>query len=144
MATEPKAARHRGEEMITFLKTVQLAISFGVIALFWLIYPGVMLIFASAAGLCYVVTSIGAIHDNRIAIWLAFVFSTLTAIFAALGVNRYLRNGFDFLVGNFYEHSGIYLPPYLFLVISLGATLVVIVHVASWRWMVRGRRQDRA
>ncbi len=130
--------------MITFLKFFQLAISFGVIILFWLIYPGVMVIFASAAGLCYLFASIAAICDNRIAIWFAFVFSIVTAVLATLGVYRFLQNGFDFLSGNFNQHNGFYLHPFLFLVISLGATLVVILHLASWRWMIRGRRGNQA
>lgn len=126
--------------MITALKYTQLAIAFAVIALFWMIYPGVMVIFASAAGFCYVLASIGAIRDCRIAIWLAFVFSMVTAVLSALAVNRFLRNEFDFMTGNFSQYSGIYLPPYLFLAISISSTFVVIMHLVSWRWMIRGRR----
>jgi hypothetical protein len=121
--------------VITFLKFAQLAISLGVIVLFWNIYPGIMLILASAVGMIYLAASIGAILDNRIAIWVAFVFTTIAAVLSALGVNRFLRNGFDFLAGNFEQQGAFYLPPYLFLVISLGATSVVIAHLASWRWM---------
>ena len=36
---------------ITSLKSAQLAISVGIIGLLWLIYPGAMVIFATAAGL---------------------------------------------------------------------------------------------
>ena len=128
--------------MIRFLKSSQLVVSLGVIGSFWLIYPGAMVIFASAVGLAYTAASVGAIRDHRIAIWVAFVFSIVTAVLAALGVNRFMRNGFDFLAGNFDQHSGIYLPPYLFLAISSGAALVVVLHLASWHWVVRGRQKD--
>ncbi len=111
--------------MIASLKSAQLATSVGIIGLLWLIYPGAMVIFATAVGLCYVVAAVGAIFNVKIAIWLAFLFSTLTAILSTLGVRRFLRNGFDFVGGNFDGLSGIYLPPYFFLVISIASTLVV-------------------
>ena len=101
-----------------------------------------MVILASGVGLAYVAASFGAIRDNRIAIWAAFVFSVMTAVLAALGVRRFIRNGFDFLAGNFGEHSGIYLLPYVFLAVSIGAMLVVLLHLASWRWLLRGRRNE--
>ena len=65
--------------MIKALKLIQLAISLMVIVLFWLIYPGVMVLFATAVGLLYLLTSIGSFFNRRIVIWPAFVFSTLTA-----------------------------------------------------------------
>jgi len=128
--------------MITFLKSAQLAIAFAVIALFWLIYPGMMVVFASGVGMIYVAASVGALLENRIAIWAAFVFSTITAILSAFGVNRFLQNGFDFLAGTFDESGEFYPPPYLFLAISIGAALVVIAHLASWRWMVSGHSKE--
>jgi hypothetical protein len=39
----------------------------------------VMALFATAVGLLYLLTSIGSFFNRRIAIWPAFVFSTLTA-----------------------------------------------------------------
>jgi hypothetical protein len=124
--------------MITFLKSAQLVIAFAVIALFWLIYPGIMMVFASGVGMIYVAASIGALLENRIAIWAAFVFSTVAAILSAFGVTKFLRNGFDFLAGTFDATGDFYLLPYFFLAISIGAALVVIAHLASWRWMVPG------
>ncbi len=129
---------------ITSLKSAQLAISVGVIGLLWLIYPGAMVIFATAAGLCYVLVAVGAFFDVKIAIWLAFMFSILTAVLSTLGVSRFLRNDFDFIGGNFSGLSGVYLPPFIFLAISLLSTLVVLMHLASWRWMVSGSRFDTA
>jgi len=119
-----------------------LLVSLGVIGLIWLIYPGAMVIFTSAVGLAYVAASFGAMRDNRIAIWAGFVFSVVTAGLAALGVSRFIRNGFDFLAGNFGEHSGIYFLPYVFLAVSIGAALVVLMHLASWRWLLRGRQNE--
>ncbi|TFG39842.1 MAG: hypothetical protein E4H42_05260, partial [Chromatiales bacterium] len=68
--------------MIEVLKWLQLAVSIGVIALFWLIYPGIMVVFATAGGLCYAASAIVAFRDHRVAIWLAFAFSSLTTIYA--------------------------------------------------------------
>ena len=101
-----------------------------------------MVVFASVVGLCYMVAAIGAIRDNRVAIWFAFAFSILTAILSSLGVNRFLRNGFDFLAGNWGKHGEFYFHPYLFLIISLGSIFVVIMHFVSWRWMIHGKRQN--
>jgi hypothetical protein len=130
--------------LIAFLKSAQLAVSVGVVALFWLIYPGVMVIFATAVGLCYVVAAVGAFFDIRITIWLAFLFSILTAVISTLGVSRFLRSNFDFIGGNFDGLSGVYLLPYLFLAVSLISTLVVLMHLVSWRWTVTGTRFDTA
>jgi hypothetical protein len=135
-------AGRRGNEMITFLKSAQLVTAFAVVALFWLIYPGIMVILASGVGLIYVAASIGAILENRLAIWTAFVFSAIAAIFSAFSVHQFLRNGFDFLAGTFDQTDVFYLPPYLFLAISIGATLVVIAHLTSWRWMVPGQPKE--
>jgi hypothetical protein len=129
--------------MIIFLKYCQLAVSFGVIGMIWQFYPGAMVIFASAVGLAYVAASFGAIRDNRIAIWVALLFSVVTAGLAALGVSRFMRNGFDFLAGKFDQHSEILIFPYVFIAISIGAALVTVLHLASWRWVLRGRQIER-
>ena len=42
------------------LKLIQLAIPLEVVVLFWLIYPGVMMIFASGVGVLYLLASIGS------------------------------------------------------------------------------------
>lgn len=119
-----------------------MAVSLSVTGLIWLIYPGAMAIFASAAGLIYVAASFGAIRDNRIAIWVAFVFSVVTTMLAALAVSRFMRSGFDFIAGNYDQHSEVYLPPYGFLAISIIAILVVILHLAFWRWTIQGRQNE--
>lgn len=126
--------------MLRFLKAAQLSVSLGVIFLFWLIYPGTMVVFASAIGMIYVAASIGAILDNRKGIWLGFIFTTITAALSTLGL--YLRNGFDFIEGKFDQQGGFYLPPCLFLAISLVSISVVILHLVSWRWMVSAHRKD--
>ena len=124
-------------QITLMLKFIQLAVSITVSVLFWLIYPGVMALFASIVGICYIVASLGAIRDFRVAICLAFVFTTLTAGFSWLAVYRFVGNGFDFLAGNFAEINGIYFPPYLILFISLGSSLVVITHLVSWWWKIQ-------
>ena len=86
---------------VATIKSVQLATSAGVIVLFWLIYPGVMVIFATVIGMTYVAASIAASFDFRIAIWVALLFSLLTGILSTLGVSRFIRNGFNFVAGNF-------------------------------------------
>lgn len=106
----------------------------------WLVYPGAMAIFASAAGLAYVVAALGALRDKRLAIWISLAFSVVTAILSALGVSRFLRNGFDFSIGNFDQQSGIYFPPYMLLAMSIVATLIVALHLVAWRWVLRGEK----
>ena len=118
---------------------MQLAVSVGLLALFWLIYPGVLLVFAGAVGLCYVVASIMAIRDRFAGIWVAFAFSLLAFAFSAWGVYRYLDNGFDYLSGNFDGRAGIYWPAYLFLLVAIGSMAVIVLHARSWRWMLRPR-----
>ena len=108
----------------------------------WLIYPGAMAIFGSAIGLAYLAASIGAIGDNRVAIRVAFAFSVVTALLATLGGTRFMRNGFDFLAGAFDQRSGVYLLPYVFLTISIAAVLVVALHLACWRRVLRGRQNE--
>lgn len=112
--------------------------SFCVIALIWLIYPGVMVLFATFAALCYVAVCIAAFRDNQFAVWLAFVITALLGILSSLSVNHFIQNGFNYFAGNFPEYNGIYLPPYLFLVISLGSAIVVVLHLITWRWLLLG------
>ncbi len=127
--------------MVRILKSIQLATSVAVTILFWVMYPGVMVVLACFVGLCYMVAAIGAILDNRVSIWLAFVFSALAVVLSTLGVYRFLQNGFDFLTGTWGQHGGFLFYPYLFLIISLGSILVIIMHFVSWRWMIQGKRQ---
>lgn len=122
---------------MTLLKTLQLAVSVGVLILFWLVYPGA--VFASVAGLCYVIASIAAIRDRPVGVRLAFTFSLLAFGFSAWAVYRYLDNGFDYLSGNFDGRAGIHWPAYLFLFVAVGAITVIVLHVLSWRWMLRPR-----
>jgi hypothetical protein len=130
-----------GSARINLLKTLQLAVSVGVLVLFWLIYPGVLLLFAGLVGLCYVIASIAAVRDKLVGMWLAFAFSLLTFVFSAWGVYRYLDNGFDYLSGNFDGRAGIYWPAYLFLFVALGAITVIVLHALSWRWMLRPKER---
>jgi hypothetical protein len=124
--------------MISILKAAQLALSLGAIVLVWVVFPGLMVIIATAIGIIYVAAAIGAILDYRMAIWAAFVFSIITAAYSIYGVIQFSRNGFDFLTGNFDQHGGFYFYPYMFLAISLGAGFVVIANLVSWHWMVSG------
>ena len=126
------------------LKALQLAVSVGVLVLFWLIYPGAMVAFAGLVGLCYVLASMAAIMDRLAGIWLAFAFSVLTLLFSAWGVYRYLDNGFDYLAGNFGGRDGIYWPAYLFLLVAVGSIAVVVLHAFAWRWMLRPREHRAA
>ncbi|MBN1238135.1 MAG: hypothetical protein JXB36_06520 [Gammaproteobacteria bacterium] len=123
------------------LKLLQLAVSVGVLVLFWLVYPGVLLAFAGVAGLCYLVASVAAMRDRIVGIWLAFAFSLLTMLFSGWGVYRYLDNGFDYLAGNFDGRAGVYWPAYLFLLVAAGSIAVVVLHALSWRWMLRPRQR---
>lgn len=128
--------------MISFLKFTQLTIAIAVNVLFLLIYPGVMVFFAIGVGIIYVLVSIGAILENRFAIWAALIFSAFTAVLSAIAVNRFLRNGFDLLIGTFEQTSDFYLPPYLFLAISIGAAVVVVAHFACWRWLISSQLEE--
>ena len=124
--------------MISVLKSTQFVTSIIVAVSFWLIYPGVMVFFASIVGLCYMMTAIGAIFENRIAIWFAFAFSVLSSILSSFGVARFIQGNFDFSVGNWGMSDEFYVHPYLFVIISLMSTVVVIMHLLSWQWMIKG------
>jgi hypothetical protein len=126
--------------VIRVLTWMQLAVSVGVLVLFWLIYPGVMLAVVGAVGLCYVLSALGALRNVRPAIWSAFAFSLATTAFAGYGVYRYVVNGFDFLSASFPFRSGTYFVPYLFVAIAAGALAVVVMHVGAPRWMLTGHR----
>ncbi|HEX7081583.1 MAG TPA: hypothetical protein VF329_11265 [Gammaproteobacteria bacterium] len=130
-----------GSARISVLKTVQLAVAVGVLVLFWLIYPGTLLLITGAVGLCYLIASIAAIWDKAVAVWIAFVLTVLTFAFSTWGVYRYLDNGFDYLAGHFEGRDGIYWPAYLFLLVALGSIVVIVLHVSSWRWMGRPRER---
>ena len=109
---------------------IQLLVAVAVIGLFFLIYPGVMVLFASAVGLVYVAAAVGALRGSRVAGWIATGFSAGTALLATLGVFRFVGNGFGFLSGNFDSVEGIYWVPYAFLTIAISATLVVVLRLA--------------
>lgn len=128
--------------MISFLKLTQLAIALAVNGLFLIIYPGIMVFFAMGMGTIYVLVSIGAILENRFAIWAALILSCFTAVLSAMGVNRFLRNGFDYLTGTFEQTSYFYFPPYLFLAISIGSTVVVVAYFASWNWLISSQLRE--
>lgn len=125
--------------MVATLKYLQLATALGVIVLFSLIYPGAMVVMAVAIGLCYLLLAFGALVDFRPAIWLAFAFTVLTAALSGYGLYRYVVNGFDFVRGRFPNQQEVYLLPYVFALVAIAALLVVLMHVKSWRWMIRGR-----
>ena len=119
--------------MARISKTAQLFVSLAVAGLPWLIYPGVMVLIASATGLVYVAASIGALRGSKLASRVALAFSVATAILATLAVLRFARGGFSYVSGNFEWHDGIYWTPYAFLAIAVGATLVVLSHLVSSR-----------
>lgn len=123
-----------------WLKTLQLAVSAGVLVLFWLIYSGDLLALTGVVGLCYVIASVSAARDRIVGIWAAFAFSSMAFAFSAWGVYRYLDNGFDYLSGGFAGRAGLHWPAYLFLLVALGSLAVIVLHAASWRWMLRPRR----
>ncbi|HEX6997695.1 MAG TPA: hypothetical protein VF322_06095 [Gammaproteobacteria bacterium] len=111
----------------------------GVLVLFWLIYPGSLLLFASLVGLCYLGAAVAAALDRRPGVWLALAFTVLAFAFSAYGVYRYVDNGFDFVAGNFPGRTGWYWPAYLFVLVALGALAVIVLHAVSWPWMLRPR-----
>ena len=123
----------------TFLKWLQLLVSLGVLLLFWLIYPGALLLFAGIGGLCYVVASAAAARDRPAGVWFAAALSVLAFGFSAWGVYRYLDNGFDYLAGNFAGRAGIYWPAYLFLLVAVGSFVVIVLHGVAWRWVLEPR-----
>jgi hypothetical protein len=130
---------------IRLLKTVQVAVAVVVIVLVWLIYPTVLFAVAIAVAVGYLTACLFAAGDSRIGIWLAFLFTGLTAVLSTLSVSRVLRNGFDFLSGTYESHSELFdAVPYLFLATSLGSIFVVGLHVACWRWVLYGRQRPLA
>ncbi len=126
------------------LKALQLAVAVGVLVLFWMIYPGVMAVFASGIAFCYIGAALAAAWDRPLGVWLAFLFTLSAFGFSAWGVYRYLDNGFEYWSGNFPGWSGFYLPPYVFLAVALGAAAVIVLHALSWRWLLRPRRTAAA
>jgi hypothetical protein len=125
--------------VIRALKVIQLLISMGVFS-FMLAYPGMMVLFTSVVGLSYVAAAIGSMRDSVVAIWLAFFLSTLAAVYFSLVVSQVFAHGFNFLTGSWPQHDGLEFVPYLYLALSLGSVTVVILHLASWKWMI-GRKQ---
>jgi len=111
--------------MIRATRIIQLLVSLSVVGLFWLIYPGVMLLVAAAVALLYVAAAVGALRGNYVAGWIAFVGSLATAVLATLAVFHFIANGYSYQSGNFELHDGVYWPPYAFLAIAIGASLVV-------------------
>ncbi len=128
--------------MISILKSIQLIASIGVTVTILLIYPGIMAVFLSAVGFCYMLVAVAAIGNNLVAIWLAFLFSALTAVLSLLGVIRFLSNGFNYLAGNWQSYDEFYFVPYLFLIIFLLSGLAVILHIVSWKWMIKGKQYN--
>lgn len=125
---------------IRLLKALQLAVSVGVIALTWLIYPGVMAVVATVVGGCYTAACVLAFADKRIGIWAASLLTGLTAVLSTLAIGRFERNGFSFLSGGYESHSAFYAVPYLFLGVSLGSLLAVVLYAVCWRWLLFGHR----
>ena len=119
--------------MTRIARLVQLLVSLAVLGLFWLIYPGVMVIVATAAGLLYVAVSLLALRGSTPAAWSALALSAATAVLTTLAVLRFAGNGFGYLAGNFEGHGGIYWTPYAFLAIAIGAALTVILQVVTMR-----------
>lgn len=118
--------------MARISKAAQLFVSLAVVGLFWLIYPGVMVLVASAVGLIYVASAVAALRGNKLGSRVAFAFSAATAILATLGATRLAGSGFSFTSGDFEFHDGVYWTPYAFLAVATGATLVVVLHLISW------------
>ena len=117
--------------MMRIAQIIQLVVSLAVLGLFWLLYPGVMVLFASAAGLLYVAASIGALRGSLLAGRVALGFSVAAAILAAAAVLRFVGNDFNYLSGNFVLYDGVYWPPYAFLAIANGAAASIVLQVAS-------------
>lgn len=128
--------------LIKTIKALQIITSIGVIAFVWLVYPGAMLLFATAAGAIYVAAAVAAWFDRRFAVLLAFVFTILAAVLSTTGVLRFVDSGFDFLGGGFEGFEEFYVVPYFLLAIALASNLITLLHVASWRWTLFGRYQD--
>ena len=119
--------------MLRIAHILQLIVSLAVLGLFWLIYPGVMALVASAVALLYTAAAIGALRGSKGAGAVALAFTAATAILATLAVLRFAGNGFDYLAGNFERYDGIYWLPYAFVAVALGATLVVLLQVVAMR-----------
>lgn len=124
--------------MIASVKIIQLLTSVAFVALVWMVYPGGTALLATGVALAYVAAAVLAMLDYRVGIWLAFVFSLLTAAFTSYGVYRYVRNGFDFLTGTYGRLDDAYLPPYLFVLVASGSIAVVLMHAKAGRWLLGG------
>jgi hypothetical protein len=125
---------------VRVLKTLQLAVAAIAIVVSWVIYPGVLVLFATIVGACYMVAALLALADKRIAIWTATLFTTLAAVLSTLAIGRFQRAGFSFLSGSYESHSQFYAVPYLFLLMSIGSLLAVVLYAVCWRWLIFGRR----
>ena len=95
----------------------------------WLIYPGVMVLPATVIGACYMAAAVLALADRRSAIWTASLFTTLAAVLATLAVVQFQQSGFSFLSGSHEFHRQFYAVPYLFLLMSIGSSLAVVLYV---------------
>ncbi len=119
--------------MTRISRIAQLIVALAILGLPCLIYPGVMVLFAIAPGLVYVAAAVAALRGSKLASQIAFTLSLATTIIAVFAVLRFMGNGFNYWSGNFQSHDGIYWPPYTFLAVAIGATLVVVLHLISWR-----------
>ena len=128
---------------IKALKALQLVVAVGVLALFWLIYPGMLFAIAGTVAVVYVLAALAAMRDRRIGIWLAFVLTVLAFGFSSWGVYRYLDNGFEYLAGHFPGRAGIHWPAYLFLFVALGALAAIVLSARSTHWMRRPQGDPR-
>lgn len=123
----------RESHMTRVSRIIQLLVALSVVGLFWLIYPGVMVIVATGVALMYLAAAAGALRGNHVAGWVAFVFSLATAVLASAAVLHFIGNGFNYLSGNFQLRDDIYWPPYAFLAIAGSATIVVVLHLKNWK-----------
>lgn len=123
---------------IPLLKALQVVVAGIAIVIGWLIYPGVMVLGATVVGACYMVAAVLALADKRIAIWTAALFTTLAAVLSALAIARFQRSGFSFLSGSYEPGGQFYAVPYLFLLMSIGSLLAVVLYAVCWRWLIFG------
>lgn len=129
--------------MIDILKKLQVCLAIMVIVLCLVTFPGIGAMFISLFGFCYLTITIAAAKDNRFFIWLSLLFTFCVTFFTFYGVIKLTKNGFNFFSGKLRNFEIFDLSPYLFLIVFLVSTILLIMYLFSWKWIIYGNKYKK-
>lgn len=129
--------------VINVLKRLQIATAVGVLLQMWMMYPGVMVLFASFAGLAYLATAICAIYDLRFFMWISALVTVAVWAWTSTIVVVIIDRGFNYLSGTYASGEGGHILLYVFLLNALMSLSVVTLTALSWRWFLFGEQDSQ-